>query len=690
MKKIFVFLILIFSFGFAYAQTNLDSLYNVWEDESKTDSIRIKAYQEYIWFGHLFSNSDSTLIHAKRLNSFSIEKNSIIGQIMSIRFEAMTNSILGNFDKSNQLFNIAMSLAKKSKDSIQIATILGNLGYNENNQGNYSNALSLYKKSLKISEEINHSAGIGVAIANIGIIYDYQGDFVRAIEYYNKSVRIFKLNKNLYGESNSLANIGAIYSDNNQLEKALEYDKRSLKIRLKIKNKIGIADSYLAIGRNKHITNEFLESEKYLNKALNLFQEIGDKRGISSSYRQIGVLSNKNGKYDSAANSLLKGLGISEEIEDKEGMVDAYIILGDIYKKKKLFNKSLFYSKKGLSLAHEIGSIFYQKESSSNIYVAYKKLGNGNKALEYHEQMLVLNDSLKSEETAKKLQQMEFAKQVLTDSLVQVEKDLYIEMAHKEEVRKKDKNRNLALGAGIFFLVLSGGFFSRWRYVKKSKAIIEKEKDRSENLLLNILPFEIAEELKEKGSADAQDFEMVSILFSDFKGFTQASEKLSAKQLIGVINECFKAFDYICEKYGIEKIKTIGDAYMAAGGLPIPSDDSIKNTVLAALEMQSYITQRIIDKRAKNEVPFEMRLGIHTGPVVAGIVGVKKFQYDIWGNTVNTASRMESSGEVGKVNISYDTYELIKDDPQFVFESRGKIQAKGKGLLNMYFVTKAM
>ena len=140
------------------------------------------------------------------------------------------------------------------------------------------------------------------------------------------------------------------------------------------------------------------------------------------------------------------------------------------------------------------------------------------------------------------------------------------------------------------------------------------------------------------------------------------------------------------EKYGVEKIKTIGDAYMAAGGLPIPKDDSVKKTVLAAIEMQGFIVDRSKKLKAQGLPNFEMRCGIHTGPVVAGIVGVKKFQYDIWGDTVNTASRMESAGEVGKVNISQTTYELLKNEPNFTFESRGKIEVKGKGELEMYFV----
>ena len=262
-------------------------------------------------------------------------------------------------------------------------------------------------------------------------------------------------------------------------------------------------------------------------------------------------------------------------------------------------------------------------------------------------------------------------------------------MKHQEEVRRKDRNRNIAIGVGMLFLILAAGFFSRWRYVKKSKAIIEKEKNRSENLLLNILPAEIAEELKEKGEAQARDFDMVSILFTDFKGFTELSAKISAQELIGEINDCFKAFDRICEKYGIEKIKTIGDAYMAAGGLPVPSDTSVLNTVLAGLEMQDFMKSHIAEKKASGEFTFEMRLGIHTGPVVAGIVGVKKFQYDVWGDTVNTASRMESNGEVGSVNISQNTYELIKDNTNFIFRYRGKISAKGKGEIDMWFVSLA-
>ncbi|MBS1938776.1 MAG: hypothetical protein JSS84_13295 [Bacteroidetes bacterium] len=250
------------------------------------------------------------------------------------------------------------------------------------------------------------------------------------------------------------------------------------------------------------------------------------------------------------------------------------------------------------------------------------------------------------------------------------------------------------------------------REVQERTAELRSEKERSDELLHNILPHEVADELKRTGVAAAKHFDEATVLFSDFRGFTQISERLSPEQLVNELDTCFKHFDGLMDKWHIEKIKTIGDAYMAAGGLPDPGKGSPADVVHAALEMQEFM-EELAQKRAAQGLPvFRMRVGIHTGPVVAGIVGVKKFQYDIWGDTVNTASRMESSGEVGQVNISEATYALVKDtvvraqlpvvsvgigslttDNQqlitpkaFTFTPRGKVQAKGKGEMEMYFV----
>jgi class 3 adenylate cyclase len=213
---------------------------------------------------------------------------------------------------------------------------------------------------------------------------------------------------------------------------------------------------------------------------------------------------------------------------------------------------------------------------------------------------------------------------------------------------------------------------------------IKKEKKRSDQLLLNILPIEVAEELKQKGSTTAKQFEEVTVMFTDFKNFTKISEKLSPSELVAEIDICFQTFDNIITRHNIEKIKTIGDSYMCAGGIPVQNKTNAVDVVFAAIEIQNYMSSYSKKKIKEGKEIFEIRIGIHTGPVVAGVVGIKKFAYDIWGDTVNIASRMESSGEASKINISGNTYNLVKDKCTCTY--RGKIPAKNKGDIDMYFV----
>ena len=218
----------------------------------------------------------------------------------------------------------------------------------------------------------------------------------------------------------------------------------------------------------------------------------------------------------------------------------------------------------------------------------------------------------------------------------------------------------------------------------KANDALADEKSQSDKLLRNILPDEVADELKTTGKANAKHYPKVSVLFTDFKGFTVRSANMTPEEVIEELNKCFSAFDAIVEKYNLEKIKTIGDAYMCAGGLPIANDSNPIDAIRAGLAMQEYMTAYKNECIAKGAPYYECRLGINTGEVVAGVVGTKKFAYDIWGDTVNTASRAESSGAVGLVNITETTYELVKDI--FTCEYRGDIEVKGKGLMKMYFV----
>ena len=216
--------------------------------------------------------------------------------------------------------------------------------------------------------------------------------------------------------------------------------------------------------------------------------------------------------------------------------------------------------------------------------------------------------------------------------------------------------------------------------VEEQKEEVEKQKKRSDELLFNILPKEVAEELKDKGKSKARHFDNVTVLFTDFIDFTSASERMTPQELIDELHTCFHAFDDITSKHGIEKIKTIGDAYLAVAGLPMADAKHAENAVLAAIDIRAFMLDRVARLGDKT---FHIRIGLHSGSVVAGIVGVKKFAYDIWGDTVNTAARMEQNGEAGKINISQSTYELVKDKVKCTY--RGEIGAKGKGMLQMYY-----
>lgn len=260
----------------------------------------------------------------------------------------------------------------------------------------------------------------------------------------------------------------------------------------------------------------------------------------------------------------------------------------------------------------------------------------------------------------------------------------------KLDLQKSERNLFLALAALLG--IVAFGLFNRYNYTRRQNAVLEEknkiideERKRSERLLLNILPAAVAEELKENGKADAREYSEVTVLFTDFVGFSNIASTMDPEKLVEDLDYCFQSFDKIIEKYQLEKIKTIGDSYMCAGGIPVPDPDHPRRIVQAALEIQSFLNSWKIEKEKRGEPFFEARIGIHTGPVVAGVVGKKKFAYDIWGSTVNIAARMETSSEKGMINISSSTYARVKDS--FKCSYRGKIPAKNVGDIDMYFVS---
>lgn len=561
-------------------------------------------------------------------------------------YMAISHFYLGDFSKAIAMFERGAETFKKIKYKKGVAQTLNNIGNVCNSQGNYLKALDQYRQAAVLFEEIEDAGNLAIATHNIGSIYARAEDHGNAMKYFDKAYAVYKKK----GDLERLAQIQS-----------------------------AIGNTYVKQGK-------YDEAFAILNRSLRIAGKKQDKQLQIMALSSLGDLFYEKSDYNRALPYYTRSLIYSNEIGSLENQAEAQIAIGNIQHRLEKNKEAVEKCQDGLRLAVKVGSVPMKKQACDCLYQSYKALGNTQQALRFYELANGYGDSLNIAETANKVMGMEFQKQQLVDSIAYVKKEHTIQLKHKEEVQRREKQRNMIIITLCFILLIAAGLWGQLNYVRKSRAALKVEKDRSEALLLNILPEEIAEELKEKGHVNARDYDLVSILFTDFKSFTQTAEKMTPQSLVEEINTCFKAFDLIMEKYQIEKIKTIGDAYMAAGGIPNADERSLKNVVLAGLEMQGFMTRRSYENQLVHRPAFEMRLGIHAGPIVAGIVGVKKFQYDVWGDTVNTASRMESSSMVGKVNISETLYELIKHEPCFSFEHRGHVHAKGKGNIAMYFV----
>lgn len=644
MQKILFIILIVFSGLTLKAQTNLDSLYTVWQDQTQSDSIRSEAYYDYVWDGFLYSQPDTAFILAEELIFFGLDNNYPEAKSYGYNLQAISWGNRGDYAKALGYYIKNLEIYEQAGNQSGIAGALGNIGTVFVNQGDYPKGLDYFQQSLEINKKIGNQIGMATTLSNIGVIYENQGDYDKALDYYEQSLEIAeKIGKQRIMAS-LIGNIGFIYMHQGDYPKALDYKTQSLEIN----------------------------------------EQIGNQRGISMSLHDIGTIYFTQGDYLKALDYYIQSLEINEQMGNQSGIARSLTKMGVIYLNQGDYSKALNNCQTAYELSLSIGSLSLQKDGCSCLYDTYKAMGNGNKALKYLELRTVIEDSLHAEETSKKLQQMEFQKVILQDSIAKAQEAHLIQEAHEEEIRQEEKTRNISLGVGALFVLLAGSFYGRWRYVRKSKASLQIEKDRSENLLLNILPEEVAQELKETGKAAPKKYECVTILFTDFKDFTKLVASIPATTLIVELDDIFGKFDDIMDEVGIEKIETIGDAYMAASGLPRENSDHALRCVEAAFRMIEFLEKR----NENSEISWNMRVGIHSGPVVAGVVGKKKFAYDLFGDSVNTASRMESNGHVGKVNISQATYKLLQDDPDFSFENRGKIEAKGKGEMEMYFVAK--
>ncbi|HTA27367.1 MAG TPA: adenylate/guanylate cyclase domain-containing protein [Bacteroidia bacterium] len=577
----------------------------------------------------------------------------------------------------------------------------------------YDSAMIFAGEALELATKLGFESGIGSAYNTFGNCYFYQGLYAKALNNYQLGLFAYEDGGGKQGTSFCQNGMGNVYKALGNYPKALDYYNKALDADEEIKDD---KDAAFAIG---NIATIYIGQQNYsralelYNKALRLARKIGDKEIEAINMGNIGYLYKGEGKYDSALEYSFKALELDEKIKYTRGVAITLGNLGEIYNGQNQYEKSLEYSFKALAIIREIHSNSLYAWPLESIGYSYLKQNKYAESKIYLDSALLVSkgmgrkDDIKNEYNS--LAELDSAKGdykaevqdknnyfIYRDSLIN-QKTLQTEMNYeyqrqadsskaeqdkqkainlKESQRQKVIKNSFIGGFSIMFLAAGLFFFQRRR--------ISKEKKRSDDLLLNILPAETAEELKATGKAKAKSFDMVSVMFTDFKDFTKISEKLSPTELVEELHYLFHAFDNIIHAHNLEKIKTIGDSYMSAGGLPVPNKTNAKDVVSAALEIVGFMERHKNQRAKEGKEVFEIRIGINTGPVVAGIVGVKKFAYDIWGDTVNLASRMESSGEAGKVNISGSTYEMVKND--FNCTYRGKIQAKNKGEVDMYFV----
>jgi class 3 adenylate cyclase len=522
--------------------------------------------------------------------------------------------------------------------------------------------------------------------------------------------------KYLIGQADAKFNIARNYSMNYNTTGAINYYLEAYTIDEKLKDTMRLAKAAMQIGVVNYQIKNFILSKSYYWVASNYFKQMKNQPKLSVCYYLLGIVNTDLSLFDSAKIFFNKGIKLETQLNQKIYLVQSYTEFAKMFIKQNQPDSALAMINKSLAINSDLkdtapflalkSSIeaeaylqqrkfdmamnaaaecrkYSREESSPRMmfdaylisYKAAAAVGNYEDAYYFQSKYLEMKDSIFSSENAEKLTQIENNYKM---------KQKEVELDALRETKRLSTNLNYSFSIGILLLLLVTALLYNISVIRqRANNLISIEKERSESLLLNMLPSEVAEELKRTGHTEAKQYENVSVLFTDFVGFTLISEKLSPTELVAEIHYCFTAFDNIIAKNGLEKIKTIGDAYLAVCGLPVEDPLHAKKTVQAALEIMDFINKREVEGGK-----FKVRIGINSGPVVAGIVGVKKFAYDIWGDTVNTAARMEQHSVNGKINISGTTYELVKND--FICTPRGKVEAKHKGEVEMYFVERAV
>lgn len=516
------------------------------------------------------------------------------------------------------------------------------------NQGKNGEAITEIKRAIELREKANEPVRVSASLNSLGIFLSEIGDYSGALENSFPSLQIKEELNDKKGIATTLINIGSIYHRLNNREQETKTYERALQIANEIEDKKLLAYCHLNLGLLSSESKKYKEALKFLKGLDEIFISIGDKWNAVRALNNEGMVLIKSGKPQQAIEKCERCLSLAKETQNVSGIVSSLNNLAEAKIDTGKLDEAKVCMDEAIELAEKNSLKIYLRDTKELLSAYFSKKDDYKNSLEEFKKFVAIKDELINSQNLKQLGELQ----------------LRYDLDRKEKEAEINQLKNVEL--------------------KEALDKLQMEKDRSENLLLNILPEEVAEELKTTGSAKAKYFEQVSVMFIDIRNFTIISEQLSPEELVAEIDFIFRGFDEIIMRYNVEKIKTIGDAYMCAGGIPVPDEANAENVLNAAIEILEFMHGEK-EKRKKIHKPyFEIRIGVNTGPVVAGIVGSSKFAYDIWGDTVNTAARMEQTGEVGRINVSGNTYKVLKE--KFTFEHRGKINAKNKGEIDMYFL----
>lgn len=547
-------------------------------------------------------------------------------------------------EEALELFQTSFSLYQTLADKNGMATAAREMGAMHTNLGDYMKALEYSELSLSLHEELGNTKMQAIVTADIGIAYYSLSDLDRAIAYMSKAVESFRELGEEVSEARHTGNIGNVYWSLGNYESALEYMRRALSKNETLGYKRGIAFNTGNIGRVYAAMSDTDNAIIYTKQALALFEELNDHRSLAFFMTALGVLYAEIEQYDEAYEQYRRSLDLSNQVGDKGQIATNNAQLGILYASEGFRRYDAAEAETTLRIALAQAEEHRDKGLQYRVHRFLSDLlqqeGRWEEALHHYSLYHELEKMVQSEEATKNAQQLENRRKI--------------------EDAERDRQLNLA------------------RFQEQEK------------ILHNILPSHIADRMIDGETIIADAHENVSVFFSDIVNFTKLSQRITAGELVQLLNGIFSEFDRMARKHGLEKIKTIGDAYMAVAGAPIAQDDHAERATRFALD----VVEAMNNYRMRTGTDVQIRIGLHTGSVVAGIIGENKFAYDLWGDAVNTASRMEQRGEAGAIHVSQDFVDQLLRRDGLGTEGircveRGELEIKGKGLMRTYFLEKA-